>query len=762
MEISKRTSGGCQSGVSGYEYIDAQEKEAWRADAEAERVRRRHMRRPFEVPAGEVLRQFSSSLEERKVLEYVRNIIFSRLMRGREPSVINLCSEVLGRRVVADAALRRKPELAADEGFTTWTDRDAGEHGLHGDLATTILREEIAPRIERQLARLSGRTGRGIDARLGHLQRTFSLSDAEMELVAFSLLWKTTDVMSDYFNGSMAGILDLSDLMKLRSFGGVVLGVPRAAFLKVFESGLVFHAGIIERNRSINGDLADWCTDYLCGIGRADLQGEYFTLENDEPLEAADFDLTEDELLVIDGLLKGRAGRNLLFYGTPGTGKTSFARSLAKHYGKKLFSVKVPDGDSVKDRLRAVIAAVNLAGATDSIVLVDEADGLLNTGFLFRGVEAASKSWINTFLDSHNKKVIWISNRSQDIDPSTMRRFSLTLEFRPFDPVKRLKVLRHALAAKGVGPDYFTEEDLQALCRDFSVNAAGIVSAIGAVAMDRRTRKALTLRKIRAILKNHEKAIGGAGTARREKTFDQYALDGLNASLDLAGIVGAVKRAAAGGDEERRPISMLLYGMPGTGKSEFVYYLGHTLGREVLLKRASDIQSMFIGQTEKNIAEAFREARERGVVLFFDEADTFLFPRAGATHSWEKSHTNEILTQLESHRGVVVFATNDIDGLDHAALRRFGFKVRFDPLNPAGNVRFYESLLAPMMADGLVMTADEQKRLMGIGNLTPGDFAVVRSQIALLGTEGLDHGKLLDSLESEVRYKKSGGKAIGF
>ena len=91
---------------------------------------------------------------------------------------------------------------------------------------------------------------------------------------------------------------------------------------------------------------------------------------------------------------------------------------------------------------------------------------------------------------------------------------------------------------------------------------------------------------------------------------------------------------------------------------------------------------MWVGETEQNIASAFRDAQENNKILFFDEADSFLYPRRDAFHSWEKSFTNEILTQLESYRGIVIFATNDINGLDNASMRRFRFKVEFKPLTP--------------------------------------------------------------------------------
>ena len=131
-------------------------------------------------------------------------------------------------------------------------------------------------------------------------------------------------------------------------------------------------------------------------------------------------------------------------------------------------------------------------------------------------------------------------------------------------------------------------------------------------------------------------------------------------------------------------------------------------------------------------------------------------------HSWEKSHTNEILTQLENHRGIVVFSTNDIDSLDHAVLRRFGFKIRFNPLTPEGTILLYQNMILPLVQNDGDLTSAHKERLKAIQNLTPGDFAVVRNQSMLLGSRPVSHEKMITELENEVGYKKQMVKAIGF
>jgi SpoVK/Ycf46/Vps4 family AAA+-type ATPase len=637
-----------------------------------------------------------------------------------------------------------KAELKRDKDadLERWLEREYDPPFLHKDMVR-MLKERVIAEVLRRLKVISKNAESDLEKRLRIMQNTFGLTNEEREVVTFFFLKRTCDVVRENLDND-SKVEDFSVLMKFRAYGDMLLGVPRKSFLDAMSRGMVFKTQILDRNNESNTlSLMPWNNDYLSGIGSVDLRSEFF-------------------LMVLDVLMKSKSAKNILFYGTPGTGKTSFARSLAKKYGKEFYAVKVPESDDIKDRIRALYATVNLADANKSMVLVDEADEILNTFNSQAFRSATSKSWINMFLETHGKKIVWITNRSSEIDPSTMRRFAFAVEFKKLDPQKRLKVLKYSLGKKGVAEGYFTDEELNGLCLSHAVNAGGIVNAIDAAAVTKRTNKDKALRRIKTVLRNHEKAIGATGSEKKPKSFEQYSLKGLNTSINLEAIITSLQKQQKEDRSKVQSISMLLHGMPGTGKSEFVGYLGHALGKEVLLKRSSDIQDKFIGETEKNIATAFREAREQGHILLFDEADTFLFPRSQAQRPWEKSFTNEILTQLEGHQGIVVFTTNDMDGLDHAALRSFAFKVRFDPLNPDGIVTFYESLLSPLVQDANKLTQEDISQLRNILNLTPGDFAVIRKQYALLDPAGVTHKQLFSALEIEVQYKKQSAKAIGF
>jgi transitional endoplasmic reticulum ATPase len=141
------------------------------------------------------------------------------------------------------------------------------------------------------------------------------------------------------------------------------------------------------------------------------------------------------------------------------------------------------------------------------------------------------------------------------------------------------------------------------------------------------------------------------------------------ADANLDEVMQGLRRANSG--------RLCLYGPPGTGKTAYGRWLADQLQAPLHVKRASDLMSMYVGGSERAVAEAFAQAREDNAVLLVDEVDSFLQDRRGAQHSWESTMVNEMLTQMEAFPGIFVASTNLMDNLDPAALRRFDIKVKF-------------------------------------------------------------------------------------
>jgi transitional endoplasmic reticulum ATPase len=205
---------------------------------------------------------------------------------------------------------------------------------------------------------------------------------------------------------------------------------------------------------------------------------------------------------------------------------------------------------------------------------------------------------------------------------------------------------------------------------------------------------------------------------------ERYSLDFVNASENLADLCAGLRSRGRG--------SLLLYGPPGTGKTAFVHHLAGTLNRPLETKRASEILGSYLGQTEANLARAFRAASAGNAILFLDEADSFLARRENAQRNWEVQQVNELLTQMECFGGILLCATNFVDNLDRAALRRFGATIRFDCLKPAqagALLRQTLEMLGGTASDELTA----RRAVVGLDKLTAGDFNAARNRWEMLG-----------------------------
>jgi SpoVK/Ycf46/Vps4 family AAA+-type ATPase len=168
-----------------------------------------------------------------------------------------------------------------------------------------------------------------------------------------------------------------------------------------------------------------------------------------------------------------------------------------------------------------------------------------------------------------------------------------------------------------------------------------------------------------------------------------------------------------------------------------------------------------VGETEKNIRQAFIEAEKDGAILFLDEADSFLGSRENAQRSWEITEVNEILTQMEAFRGMLICATNFRRIVDSAAIRRFAFKLEFDYLTTNGIFLLYETLLAGLPTDPLQAT--DLARLESLHNVAPGDFKVVYQTHSFFNRADLSHAMLIQALAAEVRAREEKeGVKVGF
>jgi SpoVK/Ycf46/Vps4 family AAA+-type ATPase len=175
-------------------------------------------------------------------------------------------------------------------------------------------------------------------------------------------------------------------------------------------------------------------------------------------------------------------------------------------------------------------------------------------------------------------------------------------------------------------------------------------------------------------------------------------------------------------------------GPPGTGKTLCAEAIARALGKKLLAVRYAEVESMWAGETPKNVAALFRAAAEQDAVLFFDEADSIASRRStDATQAYlRESNTvvNVLLKELEAFNGVVIFATNLAVNFDPAFERRIRAHVLFEPPGPAERAEIWKLQIHPLktpLADDVDFAALSERF-----ELTGGDIknAVIKAAAA--------------------------------
>lgn len=237
-------------------------------------------------------------------------------------------------------------------------------------------------------------------------------------------------------------------------------------------------------------------------------------------------------------------------------------------------------------------------------------------------------------------------------------------------------------------------------------------------------------------------------------TNSEYDETIINTSIPGREIVDMVTNAI---QYNKSGIRMLFYGLSGAGKTALAKYIAKNIRKPLIKKNASDIFNQYLGNSEKNIAEAFKEAKEKNAVLLFDEVDSFIHSRENNSASWELSTVNEFLTQLDDYKGIVICTTNLKNILDKATLRRFHICVEFKALKKEGT----ETLLKNYFPE-YTFTAEQKEKLFHLDTITPGDFGVLSERLQFVNQKNHNATYITEQLCHLQEEKGDGSKAIGF
>lgn len=491
-------------------------------------------------------------------------------------------------------------------------------------------------------------------------------------------------------------------------------------------------------------------------------------------LDLEDFAFVAEDAQVLRALLRNaierkEAGVNVLLYGPPGTGKTELAKVVAQAAGLELFEVEYADRDgnslSGRDRYRSLqIAQVFLKGSAQAALLFDEVEDVFPpisseaAQMMARAEQVVAppsnsvsgKAWVNQILESNPVPTIWVTNRIEQIDPAFRRRFAYHLELKSPPPGAREGLVRKTLEGVQVSPAFVAK-----LTERKGLTPAQIRTAVRFASLA-ATEETSAEDLIERQLRNADRALGtrssDAGLRPSVTTYDLGMLN-VETRFEVPRIVDALKARGHG--------TLCFYGAPGTGKTALAEHIARSLDRPLMVRQASDLVSKFVGETEQNMAAMFRDAESEKAVLLLDEADSFLQDRRGAQRTYEVTEVNEMLQGMERFAGIFVCTTNLMDRIDQAALRRFAFKIRFNPLTGAQREKMF--VTEALAGDASLLAPELSARLAKLDQLCPGDFAAVKRQADILAAQ-LAPGEFLEQLEAEHRIKPEvrASRGIGF
>jgi len=418
--------------------------------------------------------------------------------------------------------------------------------------------------------------------------------------------------------------------------------------------------------------------------------------------------------------------KGVLLHGPPGCGKTLLAKAVANESGARFYVINGPElmskfyGES-EENLRKVFDQAEKS--SPSIIFIDEIDSLAPKREEVRGeVEKRMVSQLLTLLDGLKSRgkiiVIGATNIPNSLDPALRRpgRLDREIEIGVPDKPGRKEILqihtRGMPLDKDVDIDKIAEitygyvgADITALCKESAMHALRRVLPDISVIKEDKPLPPDVLKKLIVTKEDFEHALKMVQpSGMREVMIEIPKVKW----TDVGGLATVKQSLIEAVDWPlknpkvfermgiRPPKGVLLYGPPGCGKTMLAKAVANESGANFIYVKASELLSMWVGESEKHVRDIFRRAKQVApAIIFFDEIDA-LTPKRGAGAGSDSHVTERVVSQmlaemsgLEEMKDVIVLAaTNRPDMLDTALLRPGRFDRHILVPTPDRGARF--------------------------------------------------------------------------
>jgi SpoVK/Ycf46/Vps4 family AAA+-type ATPase len=415
----------------------------------------------------------------------------------------------------------------------------------------------------------------------------------------------------------------------------------------------------------------------------------------------------------IDEVLTYGRGMVLLFVGRPGTGKTMLANAIAHELDKRLFCVDLSKLVNANRSFEANLDAVfREAKLLDAVIFFDECEQV----FASRRFGNDKMPLLLTRLESFDGIAVLATNMAGVLDEALMRRTVACIEFKAPTPSERAEIWRrHLPAGLPLAPD----ADLQRIAEDFELTGGYIKNAVLTAIMRSTARDADSV--------SMEDLVHGARLQVRLPTDDaegELRVVRPEARLEDVVLPSDVRRRVDGfiAAAKVRPtvlsewgfgrtlgrgtgLAGLISGPPGTGKSMTAEAIATALERPLIRCLLTAVISKYVGDTAKNVASLFERAKAQHAVLLFEEADALFARRVEvrtANDRFANAESAALLTQMETHSGIVLLTTNLEVAIDPAFERRLQMRITLPAPDARARAAIWRKLLpaeAPLAPD---------------------------------------------------------------
>ena len=588
-----------------------------------------------------------------------------------------------------------------------------------------------------------------LDKNLKKLSTIIPMDNDEEKILRFLIIYHANKILS--YITDLFGDISIYETQKIIA---TLLNIDEKKVEYIFYHSQLVKASIIDisfgRFNEFDHKIDVFNDDFIekmlyLDIDIFDMFKEYISKSTKPSLQLSDYNHIKDISRLRKYLSQNHTGINILLYGPPGTGKTELTKTLSYTLNKKLYEISSTNERSYlferneENRIKAYNMAQTILD-DNSIILYDESEDIFNKD----NNRQKNKAWINKSLETNRIPTIWITNNINSIDDAIIRRFDYVLKL-PIPPKKYRKKIISKYAE-------VSDKTLKLLSSHPHLAPAVVERNVKVWKKCSNDEKELI-----EMINNTLIAQGYYPITKKKKQkklkYDLpkfYNLEFINTTLNIESLVTNLKST--------QRANICIYGVSGTGKSAFGKYIAKQLNKKVILKKGSDLLGMYVGQSEKNIAQAFKQAKKDKAVLIFDEVDTFLQDRNNANRSWEISQVNEMLTQMEEFNGIFIATTNLMDNLDKASLRRFNIKMEFKPLTPTQIEKMFINTAKHL---NIKLDTNYLKEIRFLKNLSVGDFSNVIKQHKL--TPIISSKELYQRLKNEIDIKNiENVTSIGF